>query len=97
MDDSYSNVYIPKCPDIVRDIRDHNSVINELKSRFGDKQEQLNRFIDLQIKILCGHKRLTNNRRIKARCGKTIDYWERRRTDPEATWDIRAVHNGHPY
>lgn len=91
------NKYIPSHPDIHRDICEHSSVISELNHQFGDKTEQFHRFIDLQIAILRGHKNLTCSQSIRDRCSKTIRYWERRRTNPEATWKTTYRNNDHSY
>ena len=88
--------YHPTNPEIGRVLRDHNRLLNVYQSRFSTP-ETWPQLVDCQILLLKMHQELTRSQSITARAQQTIDYWERLKTDPDATWDCKWINGNNTY
>jgi len=72
-------------PEIRSALQEHSSLLSMYYSQFG-KPEHWQDVVDAQIRILQLHRSDMKNPRLIDRCNRTIEYWQRRRTDRDAVW-----------
>lgn len=72
-------------PEVRSALQHHTSLLSMYHSQFG-KPEYWQDVVDAQIRILQLHRSDMKNPGLIDRCNRTIDYWQRRRTDSGAIW-----------